>query len=288
MNMLQDALSRRDADLTDGGPDREPCTMWTVGEQTVRQGDCLKLLATLPAGSVDVVVTSPPYNIGIAYNSYSDRRPRVEYLDWLARIGVELARVLVPNGSFFLNVGGTGSDPWITMDVAGAFRDTFVLQNHIAWVKSVSVGEDTVGHFKPISSKRFLNNNHEAVFHFTKTGKVEVDRLAVGVPYKDKTNIARWNHAKADKRCAGNTWFIPYETVRSKAQKFDHPAGFPIGLPDRCIRLHGKADVLILDPFLGAGTTLVAADRLGCEGIGFELDPDYARAAVERLRVGRR
>lgn len=288
MDMLQEASLWRDSESSDVAVHGEPCTAWTVGEQTVQQGDCLKLLATLPSDSIDVVVTSPPYNIGIAYNSYADRRPRGEYLDWLAKIGVELARVLMPNGSFFLNVGGTGSDPWITMDVAGAFRDLFVLQNHIVWVKSVSLGDDTAGHFKPITSKRFLNNNHEAVFHFTKTGKVEVDRLAIGVPYKDKSNIARWKHAKADKRCAGNTWFIPYETVRSKVQKFDHPAGFPVGLPDRCIRLHGVANALVLDPFLGAGTTLVAAERLECEGIGFELDPDYARAAVARLRDERR
>lgn len=288
MDTLQDARSWRDDETLDSGGEPSSETVWTVGGQTIRQGDCLELLATVEAGSIDVVVTSPPYNIGIPYNSYADRRPRADYLDWLARIGRELGRVMAPNGSFFLNVGGTGSDPWITMDVAGAFRDTFVLQNHIAWVKSVSVGEDTIGHFKPISSKRYLNNNHEAVFHFTKTGAVEVDRLAVGVPYKDKTNIARWQHAKADKRCAGNTWFIPYETVRSKAQKFDHPAGYPVGLPDRCIRLHGVADAIVLDPFLGAGTTLVAAERLGCEGFGFELDPIYAKAAVARLRAERR
>lgn len=284
MNMLE-APSWHVPDSTNNHTDQTPQTEWAVGDQTVRQGDCLKLLANLSDSSIDVVVTSPPYNIGIAYNSYVDKRPRAEYLEWLAQIGSELARVLTPNGSFFLNVGGTGSDPWVTMDVASAFRDTFVLQNHIVWVKSVSVGDDTVGHFKPISSKRYLNNNHEAVFHFTKTGSVEVDRLAVGVPYKDKSNIARWNHAKADKRCAGNTWFIPYETVRSKAQKFDHPAGYPVGLPDRCIRLHGIDDAIVLDPFLGTGTTLIAAKRLGCVGIGFELDADYARTAVARLRT---
>ncbi len=265
-----------------------PQTKWRIGNQTVRLGDCLKLLEATPAEAVDVVVTSPPYNIGIAYKSYDDRRPRADYLAWLTRIGEQLARVMKSEGSFFLNVGGTGADPWIVMDVANAFRDTFVLQNHITWVKSVSIGDDTVGHFKPINSRRFLNNNHEAIFHFTKSGVVGVDRLAVGVPYKDKSNIARWKHAKADRRCAGNTWFIPYETVQSKSQKFDHPAGFPIGLPDRCIRLHGVADAVVLDPFLGAGTTLVAAERLGLKGIGFELDPSYATIAAARLRDGRR
>ena len=251
-------------------------------------GDCLDILPGLPAGTIDLVVTSPPYNLGIAYRSYDDRRPRTEYLDWLKRIGTRLARVMKDDASFFLNVGGTGSDPWVAMDVANAFRKTFVLQNHIVWVKSVSVGHDTVGHFKPISSKRFLNNNHESIFHFTKSGAVEIDRLAVGVPYKDQSNIKRWQHAKSDRRCAGNTWFIPYETVRSKAQKFDHPAGFPVDLPTRCIRLHGVERAQVLDPFLGAGTTLLAAERLGCSGVGFELDPGYALVAVERLRSAER
>lgn len=255
-----------------------------VGRQTVIVGDCLASLAELPAASVDVVVTSPPYNIGVAYNSYADRRPRGDYLGWMTKIGCELRRVMRPDASFFLNVGGTGSDPWIAMDVANAFRDVFVLQNHIIWVKSVSIGDDTVGHFKPISSYRYLNNNHEAIYHFTKGGHVEVDRLAVGVPYKDKSNINRWRHAKQDKRCAGNTWFIPYETVRSKAQKFNHPAGFPVGLPERCIKLHGMDDAVVLDPFLGAGTTLVAAHRLGLRGTGIELDPDYGDAAIKRLK----
>ncbi len=254
-----------------------------VGNQTIVRGDCLDVLPTLPAASVDVIVTSPPYNIGIAYRSYDDRLPREKYLAWLAEVGNRLARVLKPDGSFFLNVGSTGSDPWIAMDVAGAFRENFVLQNHIVWAKSVSVGDDTFGHFKPITSRRYLNQNHEQLFHFTLSGAVEVDRLAVGVPFKDKSNIARWGHAR-DRRCAGNVWFIPYRTVRSKAQKFDHPAGFPVELPERCIRLHGADGATVLDPFLGAGSTLVAAERLGCAGIGIEIDPDYAETAVKRLR----
>lgn len=259
-------------------------THWEIGNQAIFQMDCLEGLRGLTSGSIDVVVTSPPYNIGISYRSYDDRRPRAEYLAWLSEIGQEIARTLNDNGSFFLNVGSTNADPWVAMDVANAFRADFTLQNTISWIKSVSIGNDTVGHFKPITSPRYLNNNHETVFHFTKTGSVPIDRLAVGVPFKDKSNIGRWGHAR-DKRCAGNVWFIPYETVRSKAQKFDHPAGFPSGLPERCIRLHGIEDAVVLDPFLGAGSTLVAAQRIGCTGIGFEIDPVYASAAVARLRA---
>lgn len=256
---------------------------WSVEKQKVILGDCENVLLDLPVESVDIVVTSPPYNIGVAYKSYDDRKPRQEYLEWLRRIAVELSRVMKSDGSFFINVGSTNSDPWVAIDVANVFRELFVLQNNFTWVKSISIGDDSVGHFKPIAGKRFLNHNHESVFHFTKTGSVELDRLAIGVPFKDKTNIARWGHDR-DKRCAGNVWFIPYKTVRSKTQKFGHPAGFPVELPERCIRLHGRENGTVLDPFLGAGSTLVAARNLGCKGIGIEIDHHYAKTAVERLR----
>jgi site-specific DNA-methyltransferase (adenine-specific) len=257
---------------------------WWVGKHTIIQRDCITVLRAMPSSSVDVIVTSPPYNIGVAYRTYDDRRPRPEYLHWLREVGLELSRVMKADGSFFLNIGGTSSDPWLAMDVAGAFRDTFAMQNHITWTKSIAIGDDTVGHFKPINSRRFLNNNHEAIFHFTHMGNVELDRLAVGVPFKDKSNIARWGHSR-DRRCAGNVWFIPYETVRSKAQKFNHPSGFPVELPARCIQLHGKMDAVVLDPFLGAGTTLVAAQQLGLSGIGIEIDPHYVQVASQRLTV---
>jgi len=254
-----------------------------IGRHEIVREDCITALRSMPDASVDVIVTSPPYNIGVAYKTYDDKRPRAEYIAWLRGISRELSRVLKKEGSFFLNVGSTNSDPWIPMDVAGAFRETFVLQNHIVWAKSIAIGDDTVGHFKPITSRRFMNHNHEAIFHFTQNGTAGIDRLAVGVPFKDKSNIARWGHSR-DRRCAGNVWFIPYQTVRSKAQKFNHPAGFPVGLPKRCLQLHGLDDAVVLDPFLGAGTTLIAAEQLGMRGIGIEIDPHYAAVAMTRLR----
>jgi site-specific DNA-methyltransferase (adenine-specific) len=164
-------------------------------------------------------------------------------------------------------------------------RDVFFLQNSVMWIKSISINDDTVGHYKPINSHRFLNRSHEHVFHFTKAGNVLLDRLAIGVPFKDKSNIARWGHAE-DRHCAGDAWFIPYKTIKSKSQKFHHPSPFPPELPERCIRLHGKPKARVLDPFLGIGSTLVAAERMACRGIGIEIDPVYAEAAIRRLHLG--
>ena len=139
---------------------------WRVGWQEVITGDCEHVLKTLGDESVDVIVTSPPYNIGQSYRTYKDQRPHEQYLEWLSRISCEIKRVLRLDGSFFLNVGSTNIKPWISFDVANIIRKQFVLQNHFIWVKSISIGDDSVGHFKPILGQRFLNNNHEAIFPF--------------------------------------------------------------------------------------------------------------------------
>ena len=244
--------------------------------------DCLQYMKTMESSSIDIVCTSPPYNIGINYNSYKDEQPRISYLSWLKNIGVEIERLLKSDGSFFLNIGSTNTDPWLEMDVASIMRDIFVLQNKIMWIKSISIKGNTFGHFKPISSKRFLNNNYETLFHFTKNGNNIIDRLSVGVEFKDKTNIARRKHLQ-DKRCDGNVKFIPYKTVQTKGQKFNHPATYPVELPEYCIKLHGGNHGIVLDPFVGSGSTLVAAKNMGWSGIGIEIDETYANIAKQRL-----
>jgi len=259
-----------------------PSKIFEVGPHRIIQADCISAMQEMKAGSVDLVVTSPPYNINLKYSKYNDDLPKDRYLDWMEKVGQEIKRVLKDDGSFFLNVGGTNKDPLTAFEVALRMKKHFTMQNYIIWIKSVSIADESFGHFKPINSARYLNHNHEHIFHFTKTGSTKVNRLAIGVPFKDKSNIARWGH-KADKRCAGDVWFIPYKTVQSKDQKYNHPCTFPVELPQRCIRLHGKAKPVILDPFLGTGATLVAAQREGGNGIGIDIDGDYCKTAIARL-----
>jgi site-specific DNA-methyltransferase (adenine-specific) len=245
-------------------------------------GDCLAVLPTIDAGSVDVVVTSPPYYLGVSYRGYADRRTENDYLDCLTRVAAAVRRVMKVNASFFLNISGSSSAPWLPFELIVRLRSLFVLQNHITWIKSIATRSDAVGHFKPVGGQRFLHHNHEHIFHLTLSGDVKLDRLAIGVPFKDKSNIARRGHAR-DLRCRGNTWFIPYDTVQSKAAKFHHPSTFPVALPRWCIRLHGRDDAMVLDPFMGTGTTLVAAELEGTSGIGIDMDADYVAIARRRI-----
>lgn len=273
-------------------------SMLDVGLQInqVHHLDCIEGMRRLQPEVVDVVVTSPPYNIGVAYKTYQDSRPREEYLDWMEQVAQESKRVLKPDGSFFLNVGGKPSDPWVAIDVANRFRKHFVLQNTIYWVKSIAiekslvgdypniVADVAIGHYKPIGGTRFLHDCVEPIFHFTKDGMVSLDRLAIGVKYQDKSNIGRWKAATADVRCRGNVWFIPYKTIKSRDKQRPHPSTFPDLLPDMCIRLHGLNKMeLVMDPFMGLGSTAVACQRLGVDFIGFEIDDSYIQETEKRL-----
>ena len=253
-----------------------------VGRHALHCGDCLTVLPTLDAESVDVVVTSPPYNLGLDYTAYDDRLTENDYLDWMTNVATGIRRVMRPDASFFLNVGGSSSKPWLPFELLVRLRSLFTLQNHITWVKSITTATETSGHFKPISGERFLHHNHEHIFHLTISGAVKLDRLSIGVPFKDKSNIRRRGHAQ-DLRCRGNTWFIPYKTVQRRSQKFNHPGTFPVDLPRWCIRLHGMDDAVVLDPFAGTGTTLVAAELEGARGIGIEMDRTYVMIARARI-----
>jgi site-specific DNA-methyltransferase (adenine-specific) len=257
----------------------------------LHHGDCVDGMSRLEAASVDLIVTSPPYNLGIAYSKYSDRQERSAYLEWFRTWAAAARRVLKQDGSLFLNVGAAPSNPALPHELVMQLRDSFVLQNTIHWIKAISIEDEngepqSRGHFKPINSPRYLNDCHEYVFHLTPEGKTPIDRLALGVPYADKSNIARWDHTGgSDLRCRGNTWFVPYETIKSRDKQRPHPATFPVQLAVNCIRLHGMLRVqTMLDPFLGIGNSAVAAQQCAVRKfIGFEIDEAYLAEAQRRL-----
>lgn len=250
------------------------------------KGKCEEVLSKI--NEVDMVVTSPPYNIKKDYSEYKDDLKYEDYLEWTDVWVRKVKSCLKDNGSFFLNVGSKPTMPYIAFDVMNICRKHFQLQNTFHWIKSLYLenvkGEDgksiVVGHFKPINSNRFVNDLHEFIFHFTKKGNVEIDRLSLGAPYKHPSNLTRWSEKK-DKRCRGNIWYIPYKTVVS--QKI-HPAQFPIKLPENCIKIAGyDGNTVVLDPFNGVGNCSLACIKLGCKYIGVDIDSFYLDETIKLI-----
>jgi site-specific DNA-methyltransferase (adenine-specific) len=278
----------------------QPYATLDSGRATFRffLSDAVEVLGALDAESIDAIVTSPPYNLGIQYRTYDDTMPRDEYLVWTGEWISRAARVLSSQGSLFLNVGAKPTDPWTALDVAQAARRHLRLQNTIHWIKSIAIEKSlagaragladdlAVGHYKPINSKRFLHDCHEFLFHFTPEGNTPLDRQAVGVKYQDQSNVGRWQAAASGVRCRGNTWFIPYETIQSREKDRPHPATFPPRLPEMCLRLHGLSRIrTVADPFLGLGSTAVACAQLDVNFVGIEMDEGYLNDAIARTRA---
>ena len=264
---------------------------------TLEVRDCVEGMKELPSASVDIVVTSPPYNLGIKYRNYKDSKTRREYLDWSCEWAKEVKRVLTDRGSFFLNLGSCPSNPLIPHELLVELKEEgvgFRLQNTFHWIKSITIqtkegDQVSAGHFKPIHSPRYVNDCHEYIFHLTKHGDTPLDRLSLGVPYSDKSNIKRWAHTKGrDVRCRGNNWFIPYKTIVSRSKERPHPATFPIDLAVNCVKIHGfRQDLVMLDPFLGIGHSALAAKKCGIgRFIGFDIDPEYVSVAQQALERG--
>lgn len=230
--------------------------------------------------SVKVCITSPPYFRKKQYETqYSTYQ---EYRDYLIPVWREVRRKLSDSGLFFVNIGDSFDNQFKSHDIAGdVISSGFNLVQTIVWVK--------VQH-SPVQGNKHLNHLYEYIFIFSKTDKYSLRRLAIGVPYKDKSNIGRWKVARRDLRCRGDVWEINYETVQSHSQKL-HDAIFPKQLPELCIKLASRrTSDKVLDPFLGSGTTILAAAGLGRNSIGYEVNQTYEKiirkklAAVKNLR----
>lgn len=249
--------------------------------------DCFEYFKNLNNKKIDIVVTSPPYNLNKKYSKYNDNLLESDYIDFIDNISKLIKESLNDNGSYFLNLGFRNDNPLIHFRLAQRISSYFELQNTIIWAKSISVDSDSWGHFIPNNSKKHLNVVFEYIFHFTKNGDVELNKEDIGVPYKDKNNLKRFksNLNKKDSRCRGNIWFIPHKTIRSKLEKKNHPNIFPEKLVEYCVLLHGyNENTVLIDPFMGIGTALKVCKDLNIYGIGVDLDEEYCKSAQELIK----
>lgn len=212
-------------------------------------GDCRQVLKSLPENSIDLCITSPPYK---SKDGFSE--------DLMFDTFTETYRLQRNNSLFFLNFGSLAEDKFRPFKVCQlAIEAGYILNDTIIWIKN---------HYKPIQGKRRLNNLTEFIFLLYKNKMPELDRLAIGIPYADKSNAKRFNGG-IDLHCGGNVWYIDYPTINKASQKA-HPDRFPLELPQRCIKLCGYPVQKVLDPFCGAGTVGIACKELKKDFIGIE------------------
>lgn len=240
-------------------------------------GDCRELLKQIPDNSVNLVVTSPPYNIGKPYGKYKDKIALDQWEELINDVTKEVYRILTPDGSFFLNLSpvplGANKEivplPFIGYQI---FKDNrFYLRNMITW---------TFNNMQNCTNR--LSGRYENILWGVKDINNYVFNLDdIRIPYITK-NDKRLEGGKG--RNPTDVWYFDrVNNMTKKKLKLTHPTIYPLPMIERIIKMSSKPCDTILDPFLGSGTSLVAAKRLGRNGIGFELDESYADEIRMRL-----
>jgi site-specific DNA-methyltransferase (adenine-specific) len=248
-------------------------------------GDARKM-DELEDGSVALVVTSPPYFAGKTYEEELDREgvpgSYLEYLDLLRQVFAECKRKLEPGGRIAVNVANLGRKPYrsLSADVIRILQDDLhlLLRGEVIWRKSEGAsGSCAWGSFRSPANPVLRDLTERVVIaskgRFDRALSAR-EREAQGLPFENCLTSDEFMAATLD------VWEIPPES----AKRVQHPAPFPVELPERLIRLFTYGDDLVVDPFMGSGSALVAAAKLGRRYAGYDLDPAYVDIA--RARVG--
>jgi DNA modification methylase len=224
-------------------------------------------LRPVPDNSVGLALTSPPYNVG---KDYEGNLPLDDYLALIAQVGREVYRVLRPGGRYVVNVANLGRKPYIPLHAhfhAVHHEIGFLPMGEIVWQKARGAnGNCAWGSWKSARSPR-LRDLHEYLLVFAKQAYTRPDL--------GESDLSPEEFMEATL----SVWEITPESAR----RVGHPAPFPLKLAERVIRLYSYVGDVVLDPFMGSGTTCVAAARFGRHYLGFDIVEDYCQMARKRL-----
>jgi adenine-specific DNA-methyltransferase len=247
----------------------------------MHHGDCLQLIRSIPDANIQLIVTSPPYNIG---KSYEKRAPLDEYIAFQRQVIAECVRVLRPNGSVCWQVGnfvdkrGTGSIVPLDIALYPIFSELGLkLRNRIIW------------HFEHgLHCTNRFSGRYETILWFTKTDDYMFDLDPVRIPQKYPGKKYHKGPKAGQYSCnplgknPGDLWVFP-NVKNNHVEKTAHPCQFPVELVERLVLSMSRRGDCVLDPFAGAGTTIAAAVKHDRRGIGAEIDSNYCAIARERI-----
>jgi len=254
----------------------------------ILNGDCLKKLAGLPAGSVDLAFADPPFNIGYEYDVYRDSRHKTDYLKWTDDWLRAVKRVLKPTGSFYVAIGDEyAAEMKVRLDGLG-----YTMRNWIIWHYTFGVS----------CTKKF-SRSHAHIFYYAADAKrftfnpdpvrvpsarqtMYADRRANPVgKLPDDTWVLRPQESPEHFREDSDTWHLNRVCGTFKERTQLHPCQMPESVLERIISVSSNPGDIVLDPFAGSGTTLAVAKRLRRRFLGVELSAEYTEAIRDRLQA---
>ena len=223
----------------------------------------------LPDESVHLMITSPPYNVG---KDYDEDLSLEEYNNLLSKVMVETFRVLVDGGRACINIANVGRSPYVPLHyfiIKIAYNCGFSMRGEIIWDKGASAGTSCAWGSWRSASNPVLRDVHEYILVFSKNTFKRYP--------SQESSIGRDEFLE----CTKSVWRFPAVS----AKRIGHPAPYPIELPSRLINLYSYIGDIVLDPFIGSGTTAVAALNTERKYVGYEIDSNYVKIAEERINV---
>lgn len=225
-------------------------------------------MSELPDNSVHLMITSPPYNVT---KEYDDNLNLEEYIVLLKKVWKETFRVLVPGGRVCINVANLGRKPYIPLHsyiIKDMLEIGFMMRGEIIWNKASSASPSTAWGSWLSAANPVLRDIHEYILIFSKDSFSHVSKGKESTISKEE--FLEWTKS---------VWTFPAVS----AKKIGHPAPFPEELPNRLIKLYSFKQDVILDPFLGSGTTSLAAIKNGRNYVGYDTNTKYVELADKRV-----
>ena len=238
----------------------------------VTVGDCLAVMSKIEDDSVDVCFADPPFNLEKKYGSYKDQKPDEQYLDWCRSWLRELVRIAKPSGSIFVH----NIPKWLTY-FAGILNEIAYFRHWIAWdAMSNPLGKTLLpAHYGILFYTKQANG-----FKFYEIRAPHRRCRVCGSHAKDYGGKKDQMHPFG--ALVSDVW-TDIHRIRHNVRRDEHPCQLPIPILERMVLMSTDPGDVILDPFLGTGTTAIAAKTLGRHFVGIDVDPEYAKIACEKI-----